>query len=223
MSAKNMSLVISDHGVNTTKSLATEGRSPVKVKVHAGVKYLLVDDNGIAPENVTLTRAGSDLEVTAEGDSSPSLVLEGYFSESDSASSGLYGIAEDGQLYGYTPTNGTDGIYTLPDGGSAPAALGGDPLGAGAPYLENAKPDSGFAALPLFLLGGIAAAAGAIAVPRRPRVEQGGFRDQFECLPSRCRVKRRYGQSAVDADHQQRVLRPAEHDVEWHGDDVGRL
>ncbi|HTH58799.1 MAG TPA: Ig-like domain-containing protein [Paraburkholderia sp.] len=148
--------------MNTTTSLATDGRSPVKVKVQPGAKYLLVDENGtVAPENVTVSRVGDDLEVIAEGDSSPSLVLEGYFTHPDET--GLYGVAEDGQLYEYTPTNATGSIYALSDGGTVAAALGGSPLGSGAPYLENAHDDNGFAALPLFLLGGAAAAIGGIA------------------------------------------------------------
>ncbi|HEY1608214.1 MAG TPA: Ig-like domain-containing protein, partial [Paraburkholderia sp.] len=168
MSSKKLTLVANSNGVVETKSLVSDGRSPVTVKVHPHVKYLLVDENGqIAPENVTLTRAGDDLQITLEGDSSPSLVLEGYYAQPDSDDpAGLYGIAENGQLYAYTPTDGVDGIYSLANGMSTPAALGGDPLGAGAPYLvgsSSTSDDWGLAALPLFLFGGAAAAMGVVA------------------------------------------------------------
>ncbi|WP_233871715.1 Ig-like domain-containing protein [Paraburkholderia adhaesiva] len=153
MSSKKMTLVSNSNGHANATSVEAGGRWPVKVKVHHGVKYLLVDENGqVAPEDVTLTRVGEDLCVTMEGQSTPSLVLEGYFSPSE-APAGLYGIAEDGQLYAYAPTNGASGIAALADGGNMPVALGGDSLGAGAPYIANAESDKGVSFLPLFLLG----------------------------------------------------------------------
>lgn len=162
MPSKNVTLVASGNGAVKAKSLGPDGRSPVKVKARTGIKYLLVDESGqVAPGNVTLNRVDDGLYVTIEGESSPSLVLEGYFAQAEPPP-GLYGIAEGGQLYAYVPTDGMGGVQSLADGGRMPVALGGEPLGAGAPYLANSDSDPGFAILPLLLFGAGAGVAGGI-------------------------------------------------------------
>ena len=76
--------------------------------------YISAADGDFAPENVTLTRMGDDLHLTLEGDSSPALILQGYFSLAEPA--GLYGMAEDGQLYAYGRTDASGEIFSLADG-----------------------------------------------------------------------------------------------------------
>jgi len=168
MATKKTKVVVNSNGRNIdhTVEAATNGKAPVRIKVQKGAKYLLKGDDGFAPENVTLTRVGNDLQITLEGETSPGLVLEGYYAQSEPV--GLYGVAEDGQLYAYARTDGAGDIYALAEGQSAPVALGGDSYGAGAPYLAGTEAAAGNdffgGMLPLLMTGGLAALGlGAIA------------------------------------------------------------
>ncbi|WP_447778697.1 Ig-like domain-containing protein [Variovorax boronicumulans] len=165
---KKTKVVVNSNGKNIdhTVEAAANGKAPLKIKVGKGAKYLLKGEDGFAPENVTLTRVGADLQVTLEGESSPSLVLEGYYAQSEPV--GLYGVAEDGQLYAYARTDAAGDIYTLSEGQSAPVALGGDSFGSGVSYLAGTEAggDSDFfgGMFPLLMTGGLAALGlGAIA------------------------------------------------------------
>lgn len=174
MATKKTKVVVNSNGKNIdhTMAAASQGQAPLKLKVLKGAKYLLQGDDGLAPENVTLTRVGADLHITLEGEAGPSLVLEGYYTQLNPV--GLYGVAEDGQLYAYARTDTTGDIYALADGRSAPVVLSGQSFGSGAPYLAAGAEAGGkdFLAgkdflggmLPLMLSGGVAAiAAGAMA------------------------------------------------------------
>lgn len=136
-----------------------------KIKAESGTKYLLqADGSDIAPENVTVKRAGKDLQVFFEGSDKPDLTIANFFAEG--MDSQLYGVAEDGQLYAYVRTDG-EGFYgqlLVADGESASIALGGDALADGAPYLANGLVDAaGFALWPwLAALAGVGAATAAI-------------------------------------------------------------
>ncbi|QFZ83301.1 hypothetical protein GFK26_11270 [Variovorax paradoxus] len=165
---KKTKVVVSSNGKNIdhTVDAAATGKAPLKIKVGKGAKYLLKGEDGFAPENVTLTRVGADLHVTLEGEASPSLVLEGYYAQSEPV--GLYGVAEDGQLYAYTATDGASEIFSLTEGRSTPVALGGDSFGSGVSYLAGAEAGTGNdfmgGMLPLLLTGGLVALGiGAIA------------------------------------------------------------
>ncbi len=156
MAKKKTKVVVNSNGKNIDHAAAVPGQAPVKIKVQKGAKYLLKGDDGFAPENVTLTRVGADLHVTLEGETSPSLVLEGYYAQSEPV--GLYGVSEDGQLYAYARTDASGDIYALADGQSTPAALGGDSFGPGASYLAGTDAGSNdfFAGMfPLLMAGGL--------------------------------------------------------------------
>ncbi|HSV57619.1 MAG TPA: Ig-like domain-containing protein [Variovorax sp.] len=135
MVSKTTSIVINNNnnGKNEGRAISLSTDKVVKIKVEPGKKYILNSDGDVGPENVTVSRNGDDLIVMLEGDSEPALVLEGYFAQPESP--GLYGVAEDGQLYAYTRTDGVPGILELVDGASEPIALGQEPLGLGAPFL----------------------------------------------------------------------------------------
>ncbi|QFZ86286.1 hypothetical protein GFK26_27760 [Variovorax paradoxus] len=158
---KKTKVVVNSNGRNIdhTVDAAATGKAPLKIKVQKGAKYLLKDEDGFAPENVTLTRVGADLHITLEGETSPSLVLEGYYAQSEPV--GLYGVAEDGQLYAYTGTDATSEVFSLTEGQSTAVALGGDSLGSGVPYLAGAEAGAGNDFLggmfPLLITGGLAA------------------------------------------------------------------
>ncbi|RCG82235.1 bacterial Ig-like domain family protein [Enterobacter hormaechei] len=116
---------------------ADAGRT-VKVKLIPGNKYLLKNVNDdFAPENITLQRVGKALHIIQEGDTQPSIIIENYF-DGDSKNPTLMGMAEDGLLYAYIPLSGEsyDNGYLMAEGGLAPVALGGEPLGAGGPLLS---------------------------------------------------------------------------------------
>ncbi|MGJ7510214.1 Ig-like domain-containing protein [Variovorax sp. GT1P44] len=152
--SKKASIIVSDGVKNVAR--VVDANSAVKIKAKSGVKYLLKgehDDEG--PENVTVRRVGDDLHVSLEGESSPAVVLESYYALPDAP--GLYGVAEDGQLYAYVRTDGGGAIFSLADGAMEPVALGGDSFGSGAPYLALSESNDGFGVFwPLMLMGGLA-------------------------------------------------------------------
>jgi hypothetical protein len=115
---------VSIDGIGTGKreAIALDASDHTRLKALPGARYLLAGSAEVGPENATLSRSGSDLQLTLEGQNSPALVLEGYFSLPQPA--GLYGLAEDGRLYAYGPTDGS-AIATLANGHSAPVALVG--------------------------------------------------------------------------------------------------
>lgn len=133
MTSKKTTVVINGGTVDAGKAIGLDGLTPVKIQAQPNAKYLLKGDGGLGPENVTLTRVGNDLRLTLEGEASPALVVDGYFLQAKPA--GLYGVAEDGQLYAYTRTDGGGEAFAAAPAGPIPVALGGAPLGAGASAL----------------------------------------------------------------------------------------
>ncbi|HEC5281374.1 TPA: Biofilm associated protein A, partial [Enterobacter cloacae] len=132
-----------------------------KIKIHAksGTQYLLKDAEGnYAPENITLKRVGNDLEITQQGDSEPSVTIEGYFSIPAENAPEIVGVAEDGQIYQYVmlSAQGADSGLLMADGQIAVAALGGEALGPATTFVSE---ESGSNLYPLL---GLLAAAGAI-------------------------------------------------------------
>ncbi|MEJ8815192.1 Ig-like domain-containing protein, partial [Variovorax ureilyticus] len=127
--------------------MALNAEAPIRIKAQAGSKYLLKLNGEAAPENATLARVGNDLHLTLEGDTQPAAILEGYFLLPDPP--GLYGQAEDGQLYRFGRTDGGE-IFSLADGEMSAVALAGDPV----PADGN---DDGGVFWPLLMLGGLAA------------------------------------------------------------------
>ncbi|MDM0065992.1 hypothetical protein [Variovorax sp. J31P207] len=96
---KKTAVVINKNGKKAGDPIALDGAAPLKIKALPNVKYLLKGEGDVGPENATLTRVGDDLHVTLEGEASPALVLEGFYALAEP--SGIYGVAEDGQLYAY--------------------------------------------------------------------------------------------------------------------------
>ncbi|OWP36609.1 Ig-like domain-containing protein, partial [Pseudomonas nitroreducens] len=157
MAIENIGLIAVSENATTKVAVKAGG----KVKAKLGTKYLFQVENGdVAPENVTVTRVGNDLQVAFEGSEKPDLIIQDFFAEGMEGQ--LYGVAEDGQLYAYVRTDGEGyfGKLMLADGETAPIALGGD----GVPYSPAPFTDAaGFALWPLLLgLAGIGAAAAAI-------------------------------------------------------------
>jgi hypothetical protein len=145
---KKTQVVVNKNGKQAGDAIELDGAAPVRVKALSGVKYVLKGEGDVGPETATLTRVGDDLCITLEGQTTPALVLEGYFSLSEP--SGIYGVAEDGQLYAYGRTDGGD-IFSLAIGDAETVALAGDPVPTG-------DDDHHYAFLPLLAGGGLAAA-----------------------------------------------------------------
>ncbi|HCJ7364706.1 TPA: Ig-like domain repeat protein [Enterobacter hormaechei subsp. xiangfangensis] len=135
---ENKVILAVNNGDGKTRLLTADAGRTVKVKLIPGNKYLLKNVNDdFAPENITLQRVGKALHIIQEGDTQPSIIIENYF-DGDSKNPTLMGMAEDGLLYAYIPLSGEsyDNGYLMAEGGLAPVALGGEPLGAGGPLLS---------------------------------------------------------------------------------------
>ncbi|WP_407211262.1 Ig-like domain-containing protein [Enterobacter hormaechei] len=135
---ENKVILAVNNGDGKTRLLTADAGRTVKVKLISGNKYLLKNVNDdFAPENITLQRVGKALHIIQEGDTQPSIIIENYF-DGDSKNPTLMGMAEDGLLYAYIPLSGEsyDNGYLMAEGGLAPVALGGEPLGAGGPLLS---------------------------------------------------------------------------------------
>ena len=135
---ENKVILAVNNGDGKTRLLTADAGRTVKVKLIPGNKYLLKNVNDdFAPENITLQRVGKALHIIQEGDTQPSIIIENYF-DGDSKKPTLMGMAEDGLLYAYIPLSGEsyDNGYLMAEGGLAPVALGGEPLGAGGPLLS---------------------------------------------------------------------------------------
>ncbi|MBT1772565.1 Ig-like domain repeat protein [Enterobacter hormaechei subsp. xiangfangensis] len=135
---ENKVILAVNNGDGKTRLLTADAGRTVKVKLIPGNKYLLKNVNDdFAPENITLQRVGKALHIIQEGDTQPSIIIENYF-DGDSKNPTLMGMAEDGLLYAYIPLSGEsyDNGYLMAEGGLAPVALGGKPLGAGGPLLS---------------------------------------------------------------------------------------
>ena len=149
--------VIADKTVTKAEVLRTTTTgAPVKIKAVANGKYLLAEQqNGVAPENITVKRSGKNLLVMLEGTDSdqPQLIIEGFFNKPGE----LVGIAEDGEYHPFVATDGESDheAAVLADGESSALALGAETMGDS---LYNLEPAAGFAWSPALLaLGGLAA------------------------------------------------------------------
>gem|GEM_PF-2228036 len=117
--------VISDKTIKSNKDLrAVDGGKAVRIKAVSGGKYLLSENGGAAPENITVKRVGRNLHVALEGTDpdQAELIIEGFFDHPGE----LVGQAEDGAYYAYVAVDGdTDSAAAfLLDGVSSPLALG---------------------------------------------------------------------------------------------------
>lgn len=148
--------------------LSVEKAAKISAK-GVGSLVLKNTDNDFSPENITLLRAGADLNVILEGDQKPSLIITDYFDMVTPPA--LTGVAEDYLLYVYQPSrldfvDDTTG-YSFPADNMEPALLAGKAIGDGnliystAPKAEESN-GSVYESLPWFLgiVGGVAAVSG---------------------------------------------------------------
>ncbi|NDJ58739.1 hypothetical protein GWD52_17440 [Enterobacteriaceae bacterium 4M9] len=165
--------------VLVTKDINGKGQSykasdshVAKIKTKSGNVYLLKNaDDNFAPENITLKRAGNDLQVFNEGSDQPCLILEGYFTEGEERPPVLLGMAEDGQVYQYIPLSGEgyETGYLMADGEMSPVALGGQSLGTGDAFFVAEESNDNFYPILFGLLGLTGLVGGGIAIAHHNR------------------------------------------------------
>jgi large repetitive protein len=108
---------------------------PTRVKAVKGARYQLKDfaAKDVGPTYILSKRVGKDLHVGLYGSRDTDLIIENYYVESNASADGkgLYGMAENGDLYEYVPEDPSSKGLTsnLTDGNTAISqVLGGIPL-----------------------------------------------------------------------------------------------
>jgi hypothetical protein len=91
--------------------------------------YLLADEKGLGPQNITVKRVGKDLHITHDDADQPQVIIEGFY-DSDSQ---LSGMTSDGNLAQYSASDTVqehDAAFLM-EGVSAPQVLAAESLAAG--------------------------------------------------------------------------------------------
>jgi hypothetical protein len=169
--AKNIQVLVNTGNEETTKTIDVTAKNgqATRIRVVKGARYQLEDPvaKGMGPEKISSKRVSKDLHVTLDGSKDADLIIEGYYDEEMIAeqSHGLYGRAEDGQLYEYIPEDPTpDGLsINLVEGGKPVSqVLGTAPVGEAFELSSLTAATTGFNALNAAAASaGTAAAAGA--------------------------------------------------------------
>lgn len=161
MNVSPVSVAVIDKKTITKAEVLRAGKDGKAVKIQAitNGKYLLTQNqDGTAPENITVKRVGKNLLVMLEGSdaSKPDLIIEDFFAKSGT----LVGKAEDGEMHAYVATDGNADheAAALADGETTALALGEGSVDDSSGYALA----SGFEWSPaLIALGGLAAIAAA--------------------------------------------------------------
>lgn len=161
MNVSPVSVAVIDKKTITKAEVLRAGKDGKALKIQAitNGKYLLTQNqDGTAPENITVKRAGKNLLVMLEGSdaSKPDLIIEDFFAKSGT----LVGKAEDGEMHAYVATDGNADheAAALADGETTALALGEGSVDDNSGYALA----SGFEWSPaLIALGGLAAIAAA--------------------------------------------------------------
>ena len=129
------------------------------IKAESGQRFQLIDEiTGFAPENIEVQRAGNDLLVAFEGQTTeqPGLIIQDYYATAGNKTDNLLvGLHENGAIYPYVPETAQAGaaIHQLAEGVVATQAVGGSVATAAAMALPLWP-------LALIPLAGLAALAG---------------------------------------------------------------
>ena len=109
---------------------------PTRIKAVKGARYQLKDpsEKDIGPDYIRSKRVGKNLHVSLYGSKEADLIIEGYYEDGFMAdnSTGLYGMAENGQIYEYIPEDPTvEGLSANLIDGARPVSqvFGGLPMG----------------------------------------------------------------------------------------------
>lgn len=123
----NNSKIVEAAEVNTDTNALLTTVQPVIVKAIAGGKYLLTEDeNGTAPENITVKRVGHNLWICFEGEDldHPGLIIENFYDYDGE----VIGKGEDGSYHEYIASDARDEheAAALLSGDSSALVLGSD-------------------------------------------------------------------------------------------------
>lgn len=168
--AKTIKAVVNTGLEETTQSYdivqgAGDKGNPTRIKAIKGVRYQLEDPaaKNTGPDNIRTKRVGKNLHVLFEDSKEADLIVEGYFEEStQSSESGLYGRAEDGNLYQYVTEDAASEGALVDGGRPVYQVLGGNAVGEEFALSSLPVASSGISALTAGAgAAGAAAAAGA--------------------------------------------------------------
>jgi hypothetical protein len=110
--AKTIKVLVNTGNEETNKTFdvvqgSGKAGKPTTIKAVKGARYHLEDPaaKNVGPENIRSKRSGKNLHIMLDGSSEADLVIEGYYDDAmlTENNRGLYGRAEDGQLYEYIP------------------------------------------------------------------------------------------------------------------------
>ena len=136
--AKTIQVLVNTGNEETSKTIDVKAKNgqATRISVVKGARYQLEDPEakGVGPEKISSKRVGKNLHITLDGSKDADLIIEGYYEEDvlSEQSHGLYGRAEDGQLYEYIPEDPSpEGLsINLVDGGKPVSqVLGTSPVG----------------------------------------------------------------------------------------------
>lgn len=147
---------------NTTHDVPAPGSwwGALKIKAVPGARYQLIDNaTGQGPDNIRVTRVGSDLRISFEGREDADLVIADYYQYTESGFASVIGEVDSGVYHAYMPESGQTAALmgNLPDGASVTGmALGGEPVVGSGAAVGALVASAGFnplLAAPLALLG----------------------------------------------------------------------
>ncbi|WP_336777641.1 Ig-like domain-containing protein [Pantoea sp. USHLN256] len=166
MSAVQVNAAVVENNTIIKAEVLTRNKT-VRIKAIPGGKYILAEgEQGLAPQNITLKRAGKDLHVVLDESEleHPALIITGYY---DNAGE-LVGKGEDGQWHEYTAASAEEGDEAafLQDGESSAVVLSAVkfPGAAGLNNLTMADSVMSPALIALGALGALAALGAAIGL-----------------------------------------------------------
>ncbi|WP_245807854.1 Ig-like domain-containing protein, partial [Crenothrix polyspora] len=96
------------------------------INAQPGANYAIVNENGAAPKRIVTKRVGNDLQIILDDGTSPDIIIDGYYAQSNSELGAVVGQAADGKYYSYAiasdggvATLGTEAIGSLSEAVSA--------------------------------------------------------------------------------------------------------
>ena len=114
--------------IQTAVLSAEAGADPVKISANGfkNGKFVLSEEDGLAPDNLTVQRVGDDLAVSMEGavTEQPQLLIENFYQGENT----LAGLAEDGSYHAYVGSDVLNSVAQLSPGMQAGQALSAAPL-----------------------------------------------------------------------------------------------
>ena len=151
--------ILKANGEIATPAARLSNAQATVIKAESGQRFQLIDEiTGFAPENIEVQRAGNDLLVAFEGQTTeqPGLIIQDYYATAGNKTDNLLvGLHENGAIYPYVPETAQAGaaIHQLAEGVVATQAVGGSVATAAAMTLPLWP-------LALIPLAGLAALAG---------------------------------------------------------------